>query len=69
MDVLIIIIFVLFGLGIFAYFFLMMFYPEWVGITGSDTKKELEQEALEIEKRKALEELDSSTQPEEKKEV
>lgn len=68
MDVLIIIIFILFGLGIVAYFFLMMFYPEWVGITGSDTKKELEQEALEIEKRKALEELNSS-QIEEKKEV
>ena len=55
MDVLLILIFVLFGLGIVAYFFLMFFYPEWVGITGSDTKRELELEALEIEKRKALE--------------
>ncbi len=55
MDILLILIFVLFGIGLFAYFFLMMFYPEWVGITGSETKKELEQEALEIEKRKSSE--------------
>ena len=55
MDTLLIIIFVLFGLGIVAYFFLMFFYPEWVGITGSDTKKELEREANELEKKKSLE--------------
>ncbi len=55
MDVLLIIIFVLFGLGIFGYFFLMFFYPEWVGITGSETKRELELESLEIEKKRALE--------------
>ncbi len=55
MDVLLIIIFVLFGLGIIGYFFLMFFYPEWVGITGSETKRELELESLEIEKKRALE--------------
>lgn len=55
MDTAFIIILVLFGIGIFGYFFLMMFYPEWVGITGSDTKKELEKEAIEAEKRKAEE--------------
>ena len=56
MDAILIVIFVLFGLGIVAYFFLMMFYPEWVGITGSETKKELERETQELEKRRALEE-------------
>jgi hypothetical protein len=55
METLIVIIFILIGLGILAYFFLMMFYPEWVGITGSETKKELEKEAIELEKKKALE--------------
>ena len=50
-----IVIFILFGLGLATYFFLMLFYPEWVGITGSETKKELEKEALELEKKKALE--------------
>lgn len=55
MDTALIVIFILFGIGLVGYFFLMMFYPEWVGITGSDTKKELEKEALESEKRKAEE--------------
>ena len=49
METVLIIIFILFGLGIVAYFFLMMFYPEWVGITGSDTKKELEEEAKRLD--------------------
>jgi len=48
-ETVLIIIFILFGLGIVAYFFLMMFYPEWVGITGSDTKKELEEEAKRLD--------------------
>ena len=55
MDAILIIIFVLFGLGIAAYFFLMLFYPEWVGITGSDTKRELELETQELEKKRAQE--------------
>lgn len=55
MDMVLIVIFVVFGVGIAGYFFLMMFYPEWVGITGSETKKELEQEAQELEKKRALE--------------
>ncbi len=59
MDTILIIIFVLFGVGIMAYFFLMMFYPEWVGITGSETKRELEQEAKELEKKKSQEEKNS----------
>lgn len=51
MDALLIVIFVLFGLGIVTYFFLMFFYPEWIGITGSETKKELELENRELEKK------------------
>jgi hypothetical protein len=64
-DTLLIIIFVLFGFGIFAYFFLMMFYPEWVGITGSDTKLELEKESQELAKKKAAESAptDSGSNP------
>jgi hypothetical protein len=53
MDVALIVICVLFGVCFIGYFFLMMFYPEWVGITGGDTKKELEKEAQEIEKRES----------------
>ncbi len=47
MDIILIVIFTLFGFCFFGYFFLMVFYPEWVGITGSETKKELEKEIQE----------------------
>lgn len=30
-------------LGIGGYFFLMVFFPEWVGITGKDAMKTLEE--------------------------
>jgi hypothetical protein len=36
----------------------MMFYPEWVGITGSDTKKELEEESKRLDEK---DKLDSSS--------
>ncbi|HRO68566.1 MAG TPA: hypothetical protein PL182_13425 [Pseudobdellovibrionaceae bacterium] len=32
-------------LAVGAYFFLMIYYPEWVGITGSEAKKALDQHA------------------------
>jgi hypothetical protein len=57
-ETVLIIIFILFGLGLVAYFFLMMFYPEWVGITGSDTKKELEEESKRLDEK---DKLDSSS--------
>ncbi len=49
-PVLFIIIFLI-VLGVGGYFFLMVYYPEWVGITGPETKKELEAEALAQERR------------------
>lgn len=33
----------LMGLAVGAYFFLMLFYPEWVGITGPEAKRTLEE--------------------------
>lgn len=39
----IVVVLVLVFLGIGAYFFLMIFYPEWVGITGPVAKKTLDE--------------------------
>lgn len=39
----IVVVLVLVFLGIGAYFFLMIFYPEWVGITGPVAKKNLDE--------------------------
>ncbi len=38
-----VIVLVLVFLGISAYFFLMIFYPEWVGITGPVARKNLDE--------------------------
>ncbi len=45
----------------------MLFYPEWVGITGRETKEELEREAIELEKRRQEEASAASPQDTEKK--
>ncbi len=39
----IVVVLVLVFLGIGSYFFLMIFYPEWVGITGPVAKKNLDE--------------------------
>lgn len=35
-----------------GYFFLMIFYPEWVGMSGDDTKKTLESHKEEVNAKK-----------------
>lgn len=49
MEPVLVIIGVLVVLGLVSYFFLMIYFPEWVGITGPQTKKELEEEAQALE--------------------
>ncbi len=51
----IVVVLVLVFLGIGSYFFLMIFFPEWVGITGPVAKKNLD------EHREGTEANDSTT--------
>ena len=39
MEITAVIVIILVGLGFGSYLFLMLFYPEWVGITGESARK------------------------------
>lgn len=46
-----VIVIILVGLGFGSYLFLMLFYPEWVGITGDSARKTMaeHQEGSEVD--------------------
>lgn len=43
METALVVVLSLMALGVAAYFFLMIFYPEWVGITGPQAKRTLQE--------------------------